>query len=87
VLEEVGPAVGAKPGCHEPLTLDRQFARCWNEVLCQSPADNGLYLHFGNDGMLQVCTYQPLGCFDNCATGVVVTQIVFVDAEGRPTGR
>jgi hypothetical protein len=86
-FEEVGAAVGSHPGCHEPLTLDRQFARCWDEVLCQSPADNRLYLQFGNDGMLQLCTYQPLDCQDNCATGVVVTRVVFVDAAGRPTGR
>ena len=87
VLEEVGAAVGSKPGCHEPLTLERQYARCWDEVLCQSPADNYLYLQFGDDGLLRTCTYRPRHCFDNCNTGVVITGIVFVDADGRPTGR
>lgn len=87
VFEEVGAAVGSRPGCHEPLTLERQFARCWNEVLCQSPATNDLYLRFGNDEMLAVCAYQPRDCFDNCSNGVVITRVVFVDAQGRPTGR
>jgi hypothetical protein len=87
VFEEVGTAVGSRPGCDEPVTLERQFARCWNEVLCQPPASNDLYLRFGDDQMLEECAYRPRDCFDNCSIGVVVTRVVFVDAQGRPTGR
>ena len=63
--------VGAKP-VHN---IDELYEICRDEVLTQDLETNYLYLTFRDDGVLELCTYVPRDCADDCGEGVEVDSL------------
>jgi hypothetical protein len=76
-LEE-GAALGSHPEGAPPLTIEEVYDRCASEVLTQDSGQNVITLTFQSDGLLQDCSYFPRNCADDCAVGVRVTSLEFI---------
>ena len=77
-LEEQG-ALGSNPGGAPPLTIEELYDMCASEVLTQDPTENWITLTFQSDGLLQHCSYFPKNCADDCAVGVSMATLEFID--------
>jgi len=74
---ETGAEVGSHTGAHRVATLDDLYAECADEVLTKDPSENFINLSFSPEGLLQVCTYRPIHCADDCTFGPVITDVLF----------
>lgn len=79
---------GADLGSHEsgaPLrTVEALYAVCRDEVLARDRAENTIHLDFREDGVLKYCFYVPLGCADDCARGVSIDDLRFLETDILP---
>jgi hypothetical protein len=76
VWSEIGDEVGSHGDQgHPAVLLDALYDECANDVLTRNPDENFLDLSFHQDGLLQVCTYFPRNCADDCSQGPVITSI------------
>jgi hypothetical protein len=60
----------ANSTCFEPVTMDVLYEQCLNEVLCQDPRANQLFLQIDARGLLVECGYVPVNCNDDCYQGL-----------------
>jgi hypothetical protein len=58
------------PNCFLPVTMDALYDECENDVLCQDPRDNWLYVRVDSRGLMAECDYFPRNCSDDCFSGV-----------------
>ena len=61
-------------GQHErgakPLTLDRMYEICEQDVLTQPASENLVDFAVDSNGLMMWCLYSPIGCADDCSRGV-----------------
>jgi hypothetical protein len=62
-----------------PLTIDQVYDRCATEVLSKDPAENVIHLSTHPGGLLEVCSYREKTCADDCARGVRIDTLRFLD--------
>jgi hypothetical protein len=72
---EFGDEVGSHAQGHAPVILGALYDECQGEVLTKDPDENFINLTFDEAGLLQVCTYFPRHCADDCSRGPVITSI------------
>ncbi|MEK6155648.1 hypothetical protein WIW50_20480 [Flavobacteriaceae bacterium 3-367] len=55
-----------------PMTIDEIYTSCDKDILSVSPDDN--FIDFGTDsnGVIQLCTFIPKNCADDCIVGFVL---------------
>ena len=73
---------GADVGSHTdegfaPVLVDALYDECRTQVLTQDETKNWMSFGLDGNGFLQVCTYTPMGCQDDCARGPSITEISF----------
>lgn len=82
---------GAALGTHEAgaalRTVDELYGVCRAEVLTQNALANDFYLEFRADGVLELCTYAPKNCADDCSRGVNVTKLEFIPVNAAKNHR
>lgn len=79
---ETEPAeLGTHPEGADAKTIDELYDECADSVLTESPAQNEFFLEFAHGGLLSRCTYVPNNCADDCAFGVSIDSITFLDGE------
>lgn len=76
---EEGAAIGSNPGAVPPLTIDVVYDRCASDVLSKNPNTNFIRLLFDTSGILQICTFRPINCADDCDEGHIISSLVFLD--------
>jgi hypothetical protein len=62
-------AASETSSCVAPVTMDVLYEKCLNEVLCQDPRKNYLYVQIDARGLLVQCGYLAMNCFDDCYEG------------------
>jgi hypothetical protein len=75
--EERAAEVGSHQAGAAPSTIDALYQRCANQVLTQSPDTNVITLGLDDRSLLATCTFRPKNCQDDCAMGVVITELQF----------
>jgi hypothetical protein len=74
---ETGAQVGTHDEGFPAVTVDALYTECKDTVLVQD--ENKNWMNFGVDerGFLQVCTYTPMACQDDCTRGPVLSTLTF----------
>ncbi|MGZ3765032.1 MAG: hypothetical protein ACXVB0_15440 [Mucilaginibacter sp.] len=57
------------------LTLDEVYSIAATVWLKANPKTNDIYFETKNDGVISVCGFFPLGCQDDCFTGINISAI------------
>ena len=73
--EERAGAVGSHQAGAFPSTIDALYQRCANEVLTKSPDTNVIAFGLDDRNLLATCTFRPKNCQDDCAMGVLITEL------------
>ena len=74
--------IGAQVGSHAdqgfaPVLVDALYEECRTNVLTQDEDRNWMNFGVDENGFLQVCTYTPMECQDDCSRGPSITSIDF----------
>lgn len=59
----------------ELLTMDGIYSKAINVWLKADPKANDIYFETKNNGLISSCGYFPLGCQDDCFTGINISSI------------
>ena len=60
----------------DALTLDGIYSKAKNVWLKADPKKNYIYFETKNNGLISSCGYVPIGCQDDCFTGINVSSII-----------
>lgn len=74
---ETGADVGSHQEGHPAVTVDALYDECKNVTLTQDEDKNFINFTVDQDNFLQVCTYTPLACQDDCTRGPVISTLEF----------
>lgn len=74
--------VGAEVGSHTDegfpaILVDALYEDCRTKVLTQDENKNFMNFSVDERGLLQVCTFTPMACQDDCSRGPVINTLVF----------
>jgi hypothetical protein len=72
---ELGAEVGSHDEAFPPLLIDALYDQCETEVLSQDEDDNFMSFALDQRGLLQVCTFFPKNCADDCGRGPVISNL------------
>lgn len=61
------------------LTVEQIYDRCKSEVLTKDPLKNKIYIQFNDEGILEDCSYRPIGCMDDCSFGYYIYNLRLVE--------
>jgi len=71
VWTETGADLGSHEyPCARAATMEELYEECLSEVLCQDPRENSVFVQIDGRGLLVVCGYVPMNCFDDCYSGI-----------------
>jgi hypothetical protein len=74
---ETGAEVGSNDEGAPPLLIDALYDQCENDVLTQDEEANFMTFRLDARNLLQVCTYFPKHCADDCSQGPTIASISF----------
>ena len=63
----------------ELMTMDDIYAKAKNVWLKVDPKANDIYFETKNNGIISSCGYYPLGCQDDCFTGINIDSVTALD--------
>jgi hypothetical protein len=75
VFDEIGSDVGANGnggGAYPAATVEQLLAEC-AALLAKDPVMNRLRLTVERHGVPTECTFTPVGCFDDCTSGISIS--------------
>lgn len=72
---ESGNTLGTHAEGAALLTLDAIYIKAQNEWLSVDKSKYNITFKTDNNGMISVCGYSPIGCQDDCFTGVSIKSI------------
>jgi hypothetical protein len=77
IWTETGAEVGTHDEGAEPVLVDALYEECRGRVLTQDEDKNWMSFSLDDQGLLQHCTFTPMGCQDDCARGPTISSITF----------
>lgn len=75
---ETGSDIGSHAKGAVPRTIDDLYEICGADVLTIDPDQNTITWQTYPDGLLQICSYFPINCADDCSTGVNIGELVWL---------
>lgn len=84
--EKTWTELGADVGSHTdegfgPVLVDFLYQECRERVLTQDEATNTIQLALDARGLLEACTYTPIGCYDGCTRGPTISSLELAAAD------
>lgn len=69
-------------GTHEegalPVTIDELYKTCLSQYLIADPETNTVYFDTNEEGVISLCGYVPVGCQDDCFTGITISSFNWI---------